>query len=189
MWLVSGANAVFMDLRLIKLAVIAAICGLTTYAPEASAQAWWSSNQHGPPAVEDGRPVPSIATSLPDNGDPGGYRKWLGERGVVYGLEYTNDVLANVHGGLRTGAIDQGKVQGILTVDFEKLAGWNGLSFFTNFFQIHNTGPYPARLCRWSQHDRGHRGGLLDPAFRNLAPAELREQQRKFQGRPTRGRQ
>ena len=140
MWLVSGANAVFMDLRLIKLAVIAAICGLTTYAPEASAQAWWSSNQHGPPAVEDGRPVPSIATSLPDNGDPGGYRKWLGEHGVVYGLEYTNDVLANVHGGLRTGAIDQGKVQGILTVDFEKLAGWNGLSFFTNFFQIHNTG-------------------------------------------------
>jgi porin len=129
-----------MDLRLIKLAAIAAVCGLAAHAPEASAQAWWASNQHGPPAVEDGRPVPSIATSLPDNGDPGGYRKWLGEHGVVYGLEYTNDVLANVHGGLRTGMIDQGKVQGILTVDLEKLAGWNGLSFFTNFFQIHNTG-------------------------------------------------
>ena len=63
-----------------------------------------------------------------------------GEHGVVYGLEYTNDFLANVHGGLRTGAIDQGKLQGILTVDFEKLAGWNGLSFFGNVFQIHNTG-------------------------------------------------
>ena len=59
---------------------------------------------------------------------------------MVYGLEYTNDLLSNVRGGLRTGTIDQGKLQGILTVDFGKLAGWNGLSGFVNFFQIHNTG-------------------------------------------------
>ena len=58
----------------------------------------------------------------------------------MYGLEYTNDVLSNVRGGLRTGTIDQGKLHGILTVDFGKLAGWNGLSGFANFFQIHNTG-------------------------------------------------
>ena len=106
----------------------------------ASAQAWWDSLQYGPPEVEDGRPVPSIASSLPNKGDPGGYRKWLGERGVVYGLEYTNDLLSNVRGGSRTGTIDQGKLQGILTVDFGKLAGWDGLSLFGNFFQIHNTG-------------------------------------------------
>jgi porin len=106
----------------------------------ASAQAWWNSIQYGPPEVEDGRPVPSIASSLPNKGDPGGYRKWLSERGIVYGLEYTNDVLANVHGGLRTGTIDQGKLHGILTVDFNKLAGWEGLTGFANFFQIHNTG-------------------------------------------------
>lgn len=129
-----------MNLRLLLLAAVAAASVLLVYAPKASAQAWWNSIQHGPPEVEEGRPVPSIATSLPFKGDPGDYRKWLGEHGVVYGLEYTNDVLANVHGGQRTGIIDQGKVQGILTVDFEKLAGWNGLSFFTNFFQIHNTG-------------------------------------------------
>ena len=59
---------------------------------------------------------------------------------MVYGLEYTNDVLSNVRGGTKTGTIDQGKLQGILTVDFGKLAGWNGLTFFANFFQIHNTG-------------------------------------------------
>ena len=106
----------------------------------ASGQAWWNSIQYGPPEVEDGRPTPSIASSLPYKGDPGGFRKWLGERGIVYGLEYTNDVLANVHGGLRTGTIDQGKLQGILTVDFGKLAGFQGLSLFANFFQIHNTG-------------------------------------------------
>ena len=59
---------------------------------------------------------------------------------MVYGLEYTNDILSNVRGGTRTGTIDQGKLHGILTVDFGKLAGWDGLSLFGNFFQIHNTG-------------------------------------------------
>ncbi len=102
-------------------------------ASAAPAQEWWYSSRDGIPDV-------SIATSLPHNGDPGGYRKWLSQRGIVYGLEYTNDVLSNVRGGLRTGTIDQGKLQGILTVDFGKLAGWNGLSGFANFFQIHNTG-------------------------------------------------
>ena len=102
-------------------------------APVASAQAWWTEEK-------DGIPVPSIARSLSQNGDPAGTRKWLADRGVVYGLEYTNDVLSNVRGGNRTGTIDQGKLHGILTVDFEKLAGWQGLTLFSNFFQIHNTG-------------------------------------------------
>jgi porin len=108
---------------------IAMLLGVT----ETSAQAWWT-------AVEDGRPVPSIATSLPHNGDPTSLRKWLASHGVVYGLEYTNDVLSNVRGGSRTGTIDQGKLHGILTIDFGKLAGWDGLSLFANIFQIHNTG-------------------------------------------------
>jgi porin len=108
----------------------------------AGAQAWWDSLEIGkPPEVKDGfLPVPSIATSLPYNGDPAGYRKWLAQRGVLYGLEYTNDVLSNVRGGTKTGTIDQGKLHGILTVDFGKLAGWNGLTGFINVFQIHNTG-------------------------------------------------
>ncbi len=101
--------------------------------PAAIAQEWWDSSRDGIPDV-------SIATSLPHNGDPTGTRKRLSERGVVYGLEYTNDLLSNVRGGLRTGTIDQGKLHGILTVDFGKLAGWEGLSGFVNFFQIHNTG-------------------------------------------------
>jgi porin len=119
------------------------ICALSTLfgVSAASAQAWWESVQYGPPEVQDGGiPKPSIATSLPYRGDPAGYRRWLADRGVVYGLEYTNDVLSNVHGGRRTGTIDQGKLQGILTIDFAKLTGWQGLTFFSNFFQIHNTG-------------------------------------------------
>ena len=38
-------------------------------------------------------------------------------------VEYTNDILSNVHGGTKTGTIDQGKLHGILTIDLDKLAG------------------------------------------------------------------
>jgi porin len=89
---------------------------------------------------ENGITAPSIAASLPHNGDPAGIRKWLAAHGVTYNLIYTNDVLANVHGGNRRGTIDQGKLESILSVDLEKAAGLRGLSFFANTFQIHNTG-------------------------------------------------
>ena len=53
---------------------------------------------------------------------------------------YLNDVLGNVNGGLRRGFIDQGLLVYNMTVDFEKLIGWQGLSLYTNGFLIHNTG-------------------------------------------------
>src|SRR6185295_6230842 len=73
-------------------------------------------------------------------GDPNGVRRWLADHGVTYQLIYTNDALANVRGGTRRGLIDQGKLEAILTVDMEKFAGLQGLSFYANAFQIHNTG-------------------------------------------------
>ena len=93
-----------------------------------------------PLTVQDGIPLPSIATSLPQNGDPAGLRKWLGDHGVVYNLIYTNDTLSNISGGLKRGTINQGKLETIVMVDFGKLAGWDGLQFYANSFQIHNTG-------------------------------------------------
>jgi porin len=90
--------------------------------------------------MKDGIPQPSIATSLPGNADPFGTRKTLADRGIAYSFIYTNDVLSNLRGGLRRGTIDQGKLEGILNVDLEKLAGWSGLKFFANGFYIHNTG-------------------------------------------------
>ena len=87
-----------------------------------------------------GIPEQSIATSLPNNGDPFGRRKALAERGIVYSVMYTNDALANVDGGQKRGLIDQGKLEGTLAVDLERLASLKGLSFFANGFEIHNTG-------------------------------------------------
>jgi porin len=88
----------------------------------------------------DGISPPSIATSLPDKGDPTGLRKWLAGHGITYQLIYTNDVLANVRGGNKRGLIDQGKLEATLSADLEKFADLKGLSFFANIFQIHNTG-------------------------------------------------
>jgi porin len=87
----------------------------------------------------DGIPSPSIATSLPANGDPAGTRKWLAERGISYGVVYTGEVLGNVSGGIRQGALYGGKLETAVSANLEKLIGWQGLSFFSNAFQIHRT--------------------------------------------------
>ncbi len=70
------------------------------------------------------------------------------DRGVVFGLEYTNDVLSNLRGGLRTGTIDQGKLQGILTVDFGKLAGLARPDGFRQRLPDPQHRPHPPRLRR-----------------------------------------
>jgi porin len=89
---------------------------------------------------KNGIPPQSIATSLPDNGDPGGMRKWLSERGLTYSFVLTSEGHADVAGGMRRGGVFQGKLETIIKADLEKMAGLRGLSFFTNSFQIHNTG-------------------------------------------------
>jgi len=87
-----------------------------------------------------GVPSPSIATSLPDQGDPYGVRRWLSEQGINYGLVYKGEVLGNPSGGIRRGAIYEDRFETYTTADFEKLIGWRGLSFYSNQFWIHATG-------------------------------------------------
>jgi porin len=89
---------------------------------------------------KNGAPVPSISTSLPNNGDSGGIRKWLYERGLTFSFVLTSEVLGDVAGGMRQGAVFQGKLETIVKADLEKMLGLRGLSFFANSFEIHNTG-------------------------------------------------
>ena len=99
----------------------------------------WEGRAQADEAVVDGIPSPSIATSLPANGDPYGTRKRLSEQGITYGLIYTGEVLGNVSGGVRRGAIYEGKLEALMNADLEKLMGLKGLSFFANGFQIHRS--------------------------------------------------
>jgi porin len=87
-----------------------------------------------------GAPIPSIASSLPHNGDPSGLRKWLYEHGLTFSFVLTSEGHADVAGGMRQGGVFQGKLETIIKADLEKMLGLRGLTFFTNSFEIHNTG-------------------------------------------------
>jgi porin len=84
-------------------------------------------------------PASSVATSLPAGGDPMGMRRWLVERGITFGLIYTGEGLRNLSGGVRRGGLYEGKLDAFVAADLDKLAGWAGLGFFANAFQIHHT--------------------------------------------------
>jgi porin len=85
-----------------------------------------------------GLPEPSIATSLPRAlADPGGVRSRLGREGVTFHVNYIGEGLANPTGGVKQGAVYDGRLELAVAADLEKLMGWPGLTFFTNGYQIH----------------------------------------------------
>ena len=87
-----------------------------------------------------GIPDPSIATSLPSGlADPGGVRGALAARGITFAVNYTSDVLGNVSGGVKQSTHYVGLVEVGVVVDLEKFAGWRGLTFHADVFQIHGT--------------------------------------------------
>ena len=67
-----------------------------------------------------GIPDPSIATSLPQNGDPNGALAWLASRGVTYGFSYYGEVMANPSGGFSQGSIYDGRAKIVVDVDLAK---------------------------------------------------------------------
>ncbi|MCJ2131963.1 carbohydrate porin [Methylobacterium sp. E-045] len=122
--------------------IVAAVCALLSADPARADPVETGAVDDRPAQsapLEPDRP-PSIQTSLGAFGDPGGLRSLLAARGIDYNLLYTNEVLGNVSGGVRRGAIHAGKFETAVTVDFDRLAGWTGWSGFANVFQIHDTG-------------------------------------------------
>ena len=84
--------------------------------------------------------TPTVRSVLPD---PWGWeiqRQWYRDRGVTFAGILTNDGFVNVQGGIKRGAVFEGKFEGIVGVDFGRLAGLQGLTFFSNFFQTHGNG-------------------------------------------------
>jgi porin len=94
----------------------------------------------GQDVEEKGIPARSIATTLPQNGDPDGSRKALAARGITYEWNYVGEWQANVAGGLSQGSIYIGRLESLINVDLAKLMGWQGLTLHANGFQIHGSG-------------------------------------------------
>lgn len=85
-----------------------------------------------------GLPEPSIASNLPKQlADPGGVRAMLAGRGVTYAVNYVGDAMENPVGGFSQDARYIGRLDLELNADLEKIAGWPGLTFFANAYQIH----------------------------------------------------
>jgi porin len=57
--------------------------------------------------------------------------------GIKFTLSYVGDALANIDGGLRRGAVYEGRLNGAIDLDLAKLAGARGLSVHVNAFEIH----------------------------------------------------
>jgi porin len=67
-------------------------------------------------------------------------REALSDAGYQFSLTYIGEGLANISGGMRTGAIYTGRLDLGTTIDLEKVAGWTGATFHANMFQIHGDG-------------------------------------------------
>lgn len=67
-------------------------------------------------------------------------RAALKERGIEVGLTYIGESFANLGGGLRRGAVYDGRLDVQVDADLATLAGLDGLSVHANVYQIHGTG-------------------------------------------------
>jgi len=113
--------------------LVAAAAILVALACAASAQTIEEESDRVP-----GLPEPSIAVNFPRAfGDPAGVRSMLAGRGITYAVNYIGDVLGNPVGGFARGTRYIGRLDLELNVDLEKAAGWKGLRFFANGYQIH----------------------------------------------------
>ncbi|WP_249780990.1 carbohydrate porin [Bradyrhizobium sp. dw_78] len=67
-------------------------------------------------------------------------RQALADAGIEFNATYIGELLGNVSGGMRTGAIYTGRLDLGTTIDLEKVAGWTGATFHANMYQINGDG-------------------------------------------------
>lgn len=62
------------------------------------------------------------------------------KNGVKFATTYIGELLGNGTGGIKQGAVVQGRLNMAVDVDFARLAGWQGLIAHANLFAIHGDG-------------------------------------------------
>src|SRR5689334_21701552 len=60
--------------------------------------------------------------------------------GIKFAATYIGETLGSVSGGLKQGAIYEGRLNLAVDVDLQKLVGIDKLTFHANMFQIHGVG-------------------------------------------------
>src|SRR5438093_2930481 len=64
--------------------------------------------------------------------EPGRWLQPMEKHGVKFQVSYIGEVLGNLSGGYRRGAIYEGLLNAGTQFDLEKLCGWNGGDLFAN---------------------------------------------------------
>jgi porin len=64
----------------------------------------------------------------------------LQKYGIKFAATYIGETLGNVSGGLKQGAVYDGRLNLAVDVDLQKLVGLRELTFHANMFQIHGDG-------------------------------------------------
>jgi porin len=73
-------------------------------------------------------------------GDWGGLRTKLEDQGVILGADTIDEVFGNPVGGVKQGAIYDGRLQLLATLDLGKLAGWSDATLHADAYQIRGRG-------------------------------------------------
>jgi porin len=73
-------------------------------------------------------------------GDWGGARPKLEDQGIQLGGDEIFETLGNLDGGVRQGAIAEGRLELFANIDMAKALGLSGLIFHANAYQIHGEG-------------------------------------------------
>ncbi|MFI0347249.1 MAG: carbohydrate porin [Chthoniobacterales bacterium] len=74
-------------------------------------------------------------------GDWSGCREKCMGKGVDLGLSSMNEVWGNTTGGIKTGSVATGALQLATAIDFEKLIGWQGGSFYSRWLFLTGQDP------------------------------------------------
>jgi porin len=67
------------------------------------------------------------------SGDWGGVRAELFKKGIDIGLTHKSDLMANTSGGLKRGTVWLGHTEARLTLDLDKLWGWNSATAYVHY--------------------------------------------------------
>ena len=68
---------------------------------------------------------------------PGRWLRPLNDRGIDYVMIYSTELLGNVRGGLKRGAVFSGVLEAGVALDTEKLLGWQGATFYASSLMSH----------------------------------------------------
>jgi len=101
----------------------------------------------GTAAAQEDKKTDTDKPADPDTGESTVEEKTLGllpnplqKYGIKFAATYIGETLGNVSGGIKRGAVYDGRLNLAVDVDLQKLVGAEQLTFHANMFQIHGSG-------------------------------------------------